>query len=237
MTPSLYRIEEALATLWAMRDEAEREGDSEQLKFIDAELEKYLTQEPAKVASIAGYIRMCEARVNEIAVEIQRLQSAQEKWMQKAERAEKATIDAMLRFGVKQIDGHTTKLILRDAGGKQALEVSVVAHLPRKYTEMTVTLDHEWFDYLVKVLQERTESISIAVEMALSGANISARKDAIREALKQRVVCPECNGDDTVGEAEKETHGKCQRCDGSGTIPASVPGAKLLPRKKVLVIE
>jgi len=54
---SLWQIEETLENLVQLRAQAEAEGDSEALKAIDAETEKYLDKQPAKVDSYCALIR------------------------------------------------------------------------------------------------------------------------------------------------------------------------------------
>jgi thiamine biosynthesis protein ThiC len=65
---------------------------------------------------------------------------------------------------------------------------------------------------------------------------IEANGELIREVLAQRVQCPECLGKGerhvVLEGAISEMHSteRCDRCGCEGTVPATVPGAKLLPR-------
>jgi DnaJ-class molecular chaperone len=49
--------------------------------------------------------------------------------------------------------------------------------------------------------------------------------ERIRDALAQRVPCKQCGGD-----GHRRCEDRCPECDGAGTIPNTVPGAKLLER-------
>lgn len=220
MSISLYHIEAALQQLVDLREQAEAEGDSEALKVIDQQLREYLTKEAAKVTSYMGLIRSREATARQCNDEIERLQNIRAAAVGDIDRLKANALAVMQQFGVRELKATPGGgLRIQNNGGVQALDVPEVEVLPIEYRNVAVTMRGVQWQALLKAADiDRVEGIAIEVQ---------PDTERIREALAQRVPCPECSRMENRGEAPG---GECPRCKGVGTIPNTVPGAKLLER-------
>jgi len=217
MSLPLYVIEESLELLANARELAESEGDSEAINVIDAEIEKYLTREVAKVDSYAALIRR---RDNEAALcreEAQRLIDRAKAAENDVGRLKRTALAVMERFGVKELRTPTNTLRAQNNGGLQPLDIPIAEAVPEKFRTITITLP----------LPEAAK-IPQSILSSATHQQMGTDTGAIRAALKQRVPCPECGG---VGVIE------CKSCNGAGTVPTIIPGAKLLPWGKHLSVE
>jgi hypothetical protein len=229
MSLSLYNIEDSLQQLMELRTQAIEEGDAEAEKVIDQQIAEYLTKEVAKVTSYVALIRSREAVVSEAAIEIARMQMILEAAKRDVERLKKTALDVMNRFGVRELKATPGGgLRIQANGGLQPLEIegalSPGAALPQEFFSVTVKMP---FPVWAAIIRTMTEAGAYPM-LGTAREQIEPNTTAIREALKQRVTCPECKGSRFVGfypDGEP-----CPLCKQEGTIAATVPGAKLLDR-------
>jgi len=118
-----------------------------------------------------------------------------------------------------QIEGSLLELAIRRQanGGKEPLEIDEpVENLPAEFLRVNITMSLRLWLSLVKDMSEVDQREVYKREMF-------ADHDAIRTRLKQMVPCPAC----VVGEMNPDG---CPVCEGKGLVPATIPGARLLPR-------
>lgn len=220
MSLSLYVIEDSLAQLAEAREAAEAEGDSEAIAVIDKEIAAYLTREVAKVDSYAGLIRRRLDDAKLLKAEAARLADRAKVAEADADRLKETALRVMQQFGVKELKTQTNTLRVQGNGGLEALDVEPEL-LPRSMKLITVTMPlNDWFD--IRPGQDTP------MAKRISTRSLDPNSDAIREALKQRVPCPECY--ERTAANSGVANANCERCNGSGTVPNTVPGARLLPR-------
>ena len=95
-------------------------------------------------------------------------------------------------------------------------------------------LDWEWFNITVTMPCSMWQTLTVGGLPSIDKtAKLSPDTERIREALKQRVVCPKCHGTST----HVEIKDPCPRCGGAGTIPQTIPGARLYPRGEHLRVK
>ena len=217
---SLYQIEDALQQLVGLREQAESEGDLEALKVIDQQLRDYLTKEAAKVTNYVRLIKQQEDLDAACAREMGRIRDIRERAIALRRKLEANALAVMQQFGVRELKATPGGgLRIQGNGGVQPLEVDV-ALVPIEMSRVTVTMPAvSW------------EAIEDEVRRDAAGTVKSSfyepDTERIREALAQRVPCPECKG---MPYAFSTPDGKCPQCASVGTIPNTVPGAKLLER-------
>lgn len=215
MTPalSLWQIESALTQLVEARDAAEADGDSQAVSVIDKELDAYLSREVKKIDSVAAMIRMCRAHVNVLKVEGEHIYERAAAWEAREKRIKEAALRAMQAHDVRVLETADTRLRVQKNGGKQPLEVDLTL-LPSTYAVCIVSMPMDTW--------KRLEDITSETKLL----DAKADTDKIREALKQWVPCVECKG---VGAPWNNSSSvPCPRCNGNGTVPQTIPGARLL---------
>lgn len=236
MPTSLYQLEAAIVELFALRDEAEYEADSQALAVIDQEIQKWVAAELRKVDGVVSFIRETDARADIAEAEAKRLTDRAKVWRAKGQRVKDAALQAMQDHGItKPLHGNSSTLRIQKNGGLQKIETDM-AILGIDYRTFRITLPGFMHERLMALLPE---------EWKVGLVNMTANDpdlDLIRAALKQRVKCPECDRG-RISAAEKVSlqyaevnFTDCPRCEGSGTIPNSVPGARLVPRGEHLRI-
>ena len=218
---SLFTIEESLAMLVEAREDAEAEGDAAAVTECDKALAQYLTAEAAKVNSYAALIRRQLTEAEECEAEAQRLAARAKTRRAFVDRLKATALEVMQRFGVKELRSATNTLRVQKNGGLQPLDISEHAmDVPPEYRRVVVTLAYEdWKE----IEPEDRDGMKI---------QIFTDNEAIRKALAQRVRCPWCKG-----EAVTSGNCRCERCDGQGTVPQTIPGARLLERGSHVRVE
>jgi hypothetical protein len=205
MSISLYQIEAALQSLVDLREQAEAEGDSEALKVIDQQLREYLTKEAAKVTSYVALIRKREQDLYACLKEEQRIHYLRVAAQADIDRLKANALAAMQQFGVKELKATPGGgLRIQGNGGKEPLEIA------------------EWPKDPGGRYEARSADVGAIFEVPVKLFAVPDT-ERIREALAQRVPCPLC-------QAKNWIEAQCPRCAGAGTIPNTVPGAKLLER-------
>lgn len=219
MSAPLFVIEQTLLDLEELRAQVLEDGDAEAVAAVDAQVKEWLTAEAAKVTSYVGLIRSREATVAAAKAERDRVDAILKQAQADVDRLKANALAVMQRFGVKELKATPGGGLRRQGnGGVEPLELEGVlapgAVIPTEYFKITVTMPYDlWWD-------------QGGVSLPGTTPKIEPDTERIREVLKQRVPCIEC------GEYGRNTSGAgpCPKCEGSGTIPATVHGARLLER-------
>ncbi len=217
---SLLDIENWLADLIALREQAEDDGElPETLAVIDQQIQEAFTREVQKVDGIAHARMVYELAAEQAKKEADRLYDRAKRFLATVERIDNATIAAMKAHGKKKLETPYNTIRYQNNGGLEPLDIP------------------EWpkdASGNFKPLKEPLVGCQVPTRSVVTWTPDTAK---IRDALKQRVTCPECKGcgEITDGNPSVDVIVKaCPRCKGEGTIPATVPGAKLLPRGEQL---
>ena len=230
---SLYQILDELVELAALADDPEL-ADDERVAIAE-QIAKYVSAEIAgrKVDGIAATLRECKARAEIAAEESKRLAKRSESWLARMERIKASTLRAMQAHGVPKIETPTNRLRIQGNGGLQELLLFAPSEVPVELRRVTVKLggeDHvKLFDLIARSAGLRRDE-KVRLLKLLEAAFSEPDGERIREALKGRVVCPDCKGTMDVNKG-------CEKCGNTGTVPASVPGARLLERGVHLRVE
>ncbi len=223
---ALYTIERELSELLDMRALAEEEGaPPAELEAIDKTIAEYFSREIRKVDGICHALNTFAAAEETARKEAKRLNERADNLERQYERIKAATLRAMQDHGVRVLETPTNKLRVQANGGKEPLEVTAA---PDQYQDAIVKLPRLlWRAVLREIPGLLLEEVGKNCRETLE-----PNGDRIRAALKQQVPCPEHDPYREVGLSKP-----CARCEGRGTIPNTVPGAKLLPRGSHLRIE
>lgn len=189
MNESLYLIEDTLEQIQMQRKIAEAEGDSEALKVIDQIEREYLTKEAAKVTSYVALIRSREATVLACQQERKRIADIQNAAQADIDRLKANALEAMQRFGVKELKATPGGGFRRQANGAlQALDTSELTSAV--WQNITVTLPAlVWMDLMGLAQAAAPNSETYAMLMRLTEkAPRTPDTERIQEALKQRTV-------------------------------------------------
>jgi Siphovirus Gp157 len=224
---SLYGIEETLLGLTELRDAAVSQGDAETVAILDQEIEAYLTKEAAKVYSYAALIRqredaaaICKARAEDLAARAKAMQAD-------AARLKEMALRVMQRFQVYSLTAAEVTLRVQSNGGVKPVEIDPDGFIEPRMQDATVTMPGDLWETIKRAAQVPEQLLERKTRVVWTPN--AAR---IREALEQQIACPRCSGTGQLcpagpSDAPMET---CDRCEGRGMLPMTVPGAKLLPR-------
>ena len=234
MSLSLYNIEASLLELVRLREDAELEGDSEALKVIDQQLTEYVQQrEPAKIDSTASLIHQLNDEADACNRQAERYAQRAKQRRDLIMRILRNVLFVMQSFGVKELKTPLNTLRRQANGGIQALDCVPLEQMPIEFVTATVTIPlSTWKEIVERV----TVAGHVAARVVTTPVALGYNTERIREALKQRVVCPECLKVDgplgliATGCTSLFPECVCQRCNGQGTISNEIPGVKLLPR-------
>lgn len=222
----LHQISAELAALQQAREEAEDEGAlPDTLKTFDVEIQRYVDAQLTKGDGIAHVIHAEEDAELAADREIERVTKIRNRHRARKERIKTMALYTMQTYNVKSIN----RLSRRLAGGKQTLEADL-GILPDQYQNVSVKMPLTLWRALVPVVAEAD-----LCRIYERNPQREADNERIRAALAQSVLCPECKGDFATQLAM--TGWICPRCENKGTIPQSVPGARLLPRSEHLRVE
>jgi hypothetical protein len=237
MSISLYQIEDALQSLVDLREQAEAEGDSEALKVIDQQLREYLTAEASKVTSYVGLIRSKLALIRDCIDERERIENIERCAQADVKRLKGNALAVMQQFGVRELKATPGGgLRIQGNGGKVPLDVDalVIPDVMRKFVLPKVS-QAEYNCLMAAIGSTTIEGARELYRAIVNHTTTEPDTERIREALAQRVPCPECKGQKTIPQKADEQgnvlrSSDCACCNGAGTIPNTVPGAKLLER-------
>lgn len=243
MTRALWNTNGRIYELLQVRREqiATPHLDAESQHLILAEVDKaireYVVGEISENPnSIHQFILESRARQQDLKAEKKRIDG-----LLAAEEGEEALATHILTEVLTEI-GETSlpvrgTLRLQPNGGIEPLEVTNVYWLPEGLKRYTLTMRGDLYHWLWSVVTEfeKKHAVHPLAHQAFDDASSSADNSAIREALKQRMPCPNCNdliagvGFDLTeyGGGKNEP---CPTCQGKRTVPVSIPGARLLER-------
>jgi len=227
-TLSLFKIEQGLEELLGMMEAAQEEGDSAAAEAIDKAMGEYVQAEVRKVDSIAGAIRGYEALALQAELESERLIERAKGYLNIVNHMKDHAKAAMEAHGVNKLWSAANTLSIQKNGGLEPLEVTDASLVPDDLKTATVTMALEdWRGFT-----ETWEVAHGAMPIPPIRLAIDVDNKKVRVVLGQRVMCESCKGAGDLcpggpSDAPMET---CQRCEGKGTVPSQVPGAKLLPR-------
>lgn len=231
MSLSLFEVEHGIQELMDMRDAAVDEGaPSDELAVIDKTIAEYFQKEVRKVNGIAHAITTYEAAAQIAKDEVERIQAHARRLQGRADRIRENALKAMQAFSVNKLETPTHRLSVCGNGGVEPLGAPNMELLPMALKRVILTMPaHLWREIGEEYRKAFGGWFPSAVQEMLNGIKEVIEPDtkAIREALKQRITCPECKGGGFILPFNQDV---CPRCEGKGTIPNTVPGAQLLPR-------
>ncbi len=209
MSASLWNIHQALQDLEELRAQVLEDGDTEAAAAVDQQIAEWLERSPEKVRSYIDLIRSKESKMAAA--------KSQEAYYRTIRKAEEADVErlygnalaVMQRYNIKTLEAMPGGGFRRQGnGGLQPLDIP------------------EWPKDADGNFKPQKEPVLGCAVPTRSIVTWVPDTEKIREALKQRVVCPRCNGTDVVRPAADP----CPHCKGELTIPSSISGARLLPR-------
>ncbi len=243
---ALYQIEQRLAELLELRNIAEEDGDAQAVEAIDKQFEAYFHAEVRKVDGICHALHSFEQAANAARAEANRLFKRCADLESHYDRIRAATLKAMQDHGVRVLETPTNKLRVQANGGKMPLEIVDTGGIPDRLWKYTLHLSGIEINALSTYLGNPVPAgedgkILDAIFERIEELQGEPDNEAIRAALKQQVPCSECEGKGkriaTFKDGQADTYAECSRCEGRGTIPNTIPGAKLLSRGFHLRIE
>jgi len=227
-----------------MHDQAAEDGaPPAELEAIDKALAEYFTREVRKVNGIAEAIHSYEAAAAQASSEAKRMKERAETLESTAKRIKAATLRAMQDHQVRVLETPEHRLRVQANGGVDPIELlDDPAKLPDKFQLKSVTTSMETWYRIGEWLGKYNGGLDLwhTLLSILEGTPPQANTHEIRLELKKTVPCPECKGSrkrivDQL-DADPEVQ-DCPRCKGNGTVPATIPGARLLPRGYHLRVE
>lgn len=234
-------------------DEAERRLT---LEVIESQVANYITRELAKADNLAGFVRECETRGDAHRAESGRHGKLAKLWKDRAEHVRKRAAEVLASqidpevirnatpgSTLKRIRGKLAelKLVKNPDGVAEPIDMTL---LPAEMQRVTVTMSAQAWEDTLECLGENGFDYE---DIGGVDAKTEPDKRAILAALKQRVPCDKCGttglvpGDGIAGVC-RDIDGNwwhepgscsgcqartCHECNGTGTIPGSVPGARL----------
>jgi len=202
------------------------------LDQCDLAIAAYLKACVAKVDGVAAFILKSEAAAETIEDEQERLEVLRIQHQDRADRVREMALRVIQEVNLelaakgkpehRTIEGerHTLKL-RRNPPAVVIAQPNLVPDNVQKFT-LSMTYDE------IRVLLDTSESTH---KLAWK-AKREPSKSAIAAALKARETCPECKG---FGRSPLSDD-SCQRCDGEGTIPGSVPGCRLESAERLEIL-
>lgn len=220
--PSLYKILEELSELTALAEDPEL--SDEERKAVEWQIKNYLGAEIVgrKVDGIAYTVRNFLANAAIARDEAERLNERAAAWEKRAASLKRYVMEQMQLHGIKSLESAGNRLRVQKNGGLAPLEIYDQATVPVFCKTATITME---LGYWLQIVEETGIGSIPGLKV-----EISVNNDAVRDGFKGLMICPDCNGflDVNVG---------CARCGGKGTVPAEVPGARLLERGSHLRVE
>jgi len=219
MSASLFVIEQSLVDLEELRATLVDEGDSEAIAVVDQQIAEWQDRTPAKVASSRAFVLQQETMVAACKAEEDRIRAIRKRAESSIERYKAYVLAIMQRFDVKELKAENIGGFRRQGNG--GLEPLDIPDWPKDASgnfkalrEHDIALVNFPSDFPVKALYVPDT-------------------EKIREEFKRRVVCPQCKGCGEVTDGKESVDvviSVCPRCHGERTVPATLEGARLLPR-------
>lgn len=132
----LYDVEKQLIELMEFRESEDLDPDAR--ATVDAEIDRYIAAEIAKVDNIRGYLRHCEMMAGAARQEADRQASRARRWEARIDRIKSSCVKALRDAGKTKVEGRTGILRAQKNGGKLALEITDEKQLPTEYTPMVI---------------------------------------------------------------------------------------------------
>ena len=231
--PPLYEI---AAELQCLLDTEDLVTEEQELAFV-AELARNVQHFVHKRDAYGHFIRTCESVAAYDAEEIKRISEHKKRVQNAAERCRRylaMVLDALGpdTRGRFRLEGNTLTLSTRAV--KSKLEIFNESLVPIEYKNVTITVPAQWFEQYAKVLE--------ALGVPISRATFTVNEGGVRAELEGAPMpCSYCGG---VGKIDKDACDlmslqpvQCPDCHGSGVLPRSVPGARLIEDRRTLVIK
>ena len=226
----LWEIENEKLELLALRDEPDL--TDEEKAAIDGQIRAYVELEVRKVHGVAGIMRYCDAFVDACKAEQRRLAQKRAMWEGRYGRIREMVLQVMQANGLKKIEAGTERFRIQKNAPALAVDVEM---LEDKYLKAHVTINLADWKELLRCATSRGSTDFFLITPGSFTVTSEADNGAIKEALKQSIACPECKGAgdeiqqsmDEVGHID-QLHQACERCKGTGTVTASVPGAVMV---------
>jgi hypothetical protein len=236
---TLYGLEQELAELLQMREDVAEEvhvtedGRAEQTAAVaamDAQISEYVKRQAVVQAdSVLAGLREFKGRFENQRAESKRLAKLADANEERFERLKHDAAEALAaKVEPAAIVAATQNTVLYRAKGRlgqlklckspASVDVTDPSLVPDGYKMVTVTMPAaQWEQY---------EEYMLLAE-GCATPELSIDKRAIGAVLKQQVPCNVCKG--TGDDVEMfETPRTCGACGGSGSVPGSVPGARLI---------
>lgn len=218
-------IPDFLALIQAREEAVEDGAPPDELKAIDAEINRYAVAQGKKIDGIASLYHAEDDAEIACDREIARITAARDRHRARKERIKAASLYAMQTNGVTKIETPLNRLRIQRNGGLAPLEVNEDT-LPREYKVVRVAMRASDWDSIYP----RHNAPPVLAAIAEPD---NAR---IREALGCRIPCPECAGE-RVYLGPVVDGPICPRCHGQGTVQQIIPGTRLGERGQHLRVE
>jgi Siphovirus Gp157 len=222
---ALAPLHELEPSLMSLIDTAELVTEEQELAFME-ELSATLQSTVAKRDRVGAFIKHCEARKEECAEEIERLQARKKGFANAAERVRDYVLWIIEGLGPdekgksRKLEGDKFTFSTRKA--KDKLDIYDETLVPNQYKSVSIELRADVYFRYAGVLREL-----LGIETA---SNYSVDEALLRKDLEApSVECDYC-----IADIDKEA---CPKCGGSGIVPPSIPGARLITERKVLVLK
>jgi Siphovirus Gp157 len=231
----LHELEESLL---ALLDTEELVTEEREQAFLE-DLSHTMQATVAKRDRVAAFIKHCEAQVEVCADEIQRLQARKRVLANAAERVRSYVLWIIEALGpdaegkLRKLEGDKFTFATRKA--KPKLEITDESSVPQKYKWVKVGVPAEQFERYRGILRELFGTLP-ALDYSLNEAGLRAALEGAPE------ICAVCGGDGNAliaSGSQVDGSGEyypCPHCGGSGVVPPSVPGARLLTDRNSLVL-
>lgn len=220
----LHELEESLL---ALLDTEEMVTEAQEQAFL-ADLSMTMQATVAKRDRVAAFIKHCEGQSDVAAAEIKRLQARKKILDNAAERVRSYVlwiIEALPREAegkLRKLEGDKFTFATRKA--KPKLEITEEADVPMIFKSACIEMPAEQYAQYRKVLE--------ALGIKVSEVGFAVDEKRLREYLEGAPsICVVCGGD-----GRNADEYLCLACAGAGTVPPSVPGARLLMDRNSLVL-
>jgi hypothetical protein len=250
---NLLTIERTLEDLYDLKQELSDQPAFDEMQVkdrllaieqADLAIKEYLQKEVQKVDNVARFRRGLDHCLDATKKEIELLRHRQEQLQKWREEMDAMVLDVMRAADKKKLEGGSHTLRRQGNGGVQAVEVLQPELVPEGLKRYSLTMRGDLYHWLWSVVTEfekehaihpLAHSVFDDAHSVFDDAKTEPDLTAIREALEARERCPACGGlmrvavCDCEGGSNPEWH-DCDTCNGEGTIPAGVPGCRLVPR-------
>jgi len=248
----LYQIDRELMELIALRDELDAEtgllearGSAEPPTLAQTEITEHLASIAAVESRIAQYMQAARAKTDAIAytiremltrADIEKQESTRHLKRSNAWNAQAARLkDYVLRFMTQstppltRLETPANRLRVQNNGGVVPLDIYAAREVPDEYRYYEAKCGYSIYAKLVEWADAIGDEDVIKWLKALRVLSLPD-DTLLRNALAQSVICPACNG-------VLDVINGCGKCAGRGTVPAEIPGARLVERGKHLRVE